>query len=317
MDENNEWIKAIFQKHGHHIRHLYVHWELVLEAASLSTRSAVTEGRRGGCRNLLSLSAVDVMSYILLPKTVLGPMDLQLPWLPEDRKEVLLSEEYLNRRHLAGCFWLLVRQNPGLVDLILSRNGLLEYLPDEYNLETLSQLTQLKELYIGRSAFDIQMLLGALPRLEQLQCHGLEEVSILQQNYDCLRYLNYRGSVHLPKLLNILRQLPGLEELRLTGVVNQTLKTAAPASEVVAGSAPFPQLKEFRLDGPPLADDTLIALLVTLFPGLLKISMSKVPDATMKALWEHCFYLDSLHDFNKDDRISAWRERRAKDVRCN
>ncbi|KAF9117013.1 hypothetical protein BGW39_002512, partial [Mortierella sp. 14UC] len=146
------WVKSIFEKHGHHVRNLTSHWNVILEAASLET----------GCKNLVSLSVNLLRHKHLAPSTVYPIVGWKVPWISG---EPVPGENSARYKRAVERFWLLIRQNPGLVRLKCPSIDVIDDIPKEFILETFSLLSNLKDLDLERMRLDIRIPLDALPQL--------------------------------------------------------------------------------------------------------------------------------------------------------
>ncbi|KAK3841529.1 MAG: hypothetical protein J3R72DRAFT_445055 [Linnemannia gamsii] len=305
-DEIEQWVKTSFEKYGHHIRHLNVHWNVVLEAASLSSK----------CRNLCSLVVGVVLRNHLAPSTVLVAVDddMRLPWM-SGGDESGMCEDYLRCRRDVERFWMLVRHNPGLVHITFPRIGTIEDMLQDYVLETLLTMKNLKGLDLEWMPLDLPTLLNVVPQLQRLRGFALERLSSLQQDYSRLRYLSYRNEIDIPGLLHLLNHLPGLEELQLWQVLVMPSASSTDMMAIISTSALFPQLKTFRLDGSISSfEDKFISLLIGLFPSLVQLWIGILRSATRNELWQKCYFLESINGRRDAGPIVAWRDRRAKDA---
>ncbi|KAK3841530.1 MAG: hypothetical protein J3R72DRAFT_445056 [Linnemannia gamsii] len=311
------WIRTIFEKHGHYIRHFSVHWDVVLEAAA----------RSKACRNLTSLVVDDLWHNHLQrhSSSALTAKDQHSSWSSasfadkEDPVSCQEKEEEKRHRQDIEYLWALLRQNPDLTYIAFPPLGpitVADNFTKEYLFETLSVLKNLRELDLDRMPMEIETVLEALPRLGRLSGCGLHGFISLQKEYPCLRSLSCRISVEVTHLLQLLKYLSGLNELVLWQL---TIKTCLPPytdlTSALSASSPFPQLQAFRLDGPVLRGmDGVIALFVRLFPRLESIRVASHVPETIQALWECSFFLDSVIVAGGAD-VGAWRERRAKTIK--
>lgn len=317
--ETKDLILNMFTKYGHYIRRLTVHRNVILEAASIC----------GRCTNLISLDGGGVMAH--WRQTASSPVYIGRTDRPMQQQPVVESTdgeggewEDMEDRHAVDAvedrkavewFWILVQENLGLFRLKLpTTHSAMDNLVVEYMEESLSTLKNLKELDLERLWLDIKIPLDALPRLERLQGYMFQGLTTLQQDYNMLRYLAFDNTIEIPDLLQLLRRLPGLEDLRIGGIRKRVpMETSKQLIEV---SGKFPRLREFRSGGQAHSEDRFVALLVgKLFPELRRLWMRLVGEETRRALWEGCYFLESLGECGgAEGGIEAWRERREKDV---
>lgn len=314
-DDTERWVMAILAKYGHHIRHLDVHWNVVLEAAVLSgsgckclislavdtvwhnhrTSSTVLAGPKGG-PNLEVAEGFDVFDEVHPPVT----------WSTVKWKAFMDIYEYKEQARLQRDIeqlFSLIRQNPGLVRITFPG---IKVLPTGLLLETLGGLRNLRELDLEWIALDVKVVLDAVPGLEKLRGYALTGFTSLQRSYGALRILSYRRDIEFLSLLVLLKHLPGLEELWLWQIISNIPSSSYTIlNAAVATKEQFPQVRVLRLDGPLTTQgDALIALLVGLFPGLSRLWIPVVREEVMKALEEKCCWLKDIHCGERT--IKAW-----------
>ncbi|KAG0298393.1 hypothetical protein BGZ97_004050 [Linnemannia gamsii] len=331
-DEFEGRCKAIFAKHGHLIRHLAAHWNTILEAASLNTSN---------CKKLLSFSTEVVRYSHVTPTTVLALViddaldhkengdnnnnvdgneedDEQqpqlFPWVSEDGMNKF--KEDIRHRGTVERFFILIRQNPGLIRLQFPMHGVMKDVSKEYVFETLSHLRSLKELNLVWLPLDIPTLLDTVPQLQRLQGHDLPGLGSLQHDYPSLRVLDIRAWVKFTQLLDVLKHLPRLEKLRMESVLGD-LESVVPYKEacrIAETTPPFSQLRSLQVDNQLRPGDKYILLFLRLIPNLVRLENLTIVYKVKQALWEHCYYLDDIRIVGGPD-VELWRERRAKDGR--
>ncbi|KAG0263406.1 hypothetical protein BGZ95_003803 [Linnemannia exigua] len=223
--------------------------------------------------------------------------------------------DYLRNRRDVERFWMLVRHNPGLVQITFPRIGTIEDMSQDYVLETLSTMKNLKDLDLEWMPLDLPTLLNAVPQLQRLRGFALERLSSLQQDYSKLRHLSYPNKIDICELLNLLGHLPGLEELQLWQILVMPSASPTNMKAIVSSSASFPRLKTLRLDGAISSfEDEFVSLLIGLFPSLVRLWIGTFRPATRNVLWEKCYLLESINGRGEAGPIVAWRDRRAKDA---
>ncbi|KAG9062377.1 hypothetical protein KI688_005292 [Linnemannia hyalina] len=315
-NDTERWVMAILEKYGHHIRHFDVHWDVVLEAAALSS---------SGCKGLVSL-AVDAVwhNHRTLVTVLTGPtgshgVDVVMgfdvfdevhppvTWSTRKWAEFMDIYEYKEQaRHQRDIeqFFSLIRQNPGLVRITFP--GTIKDLPTGLLTETFGGLRNLKELDLEWMALDVEVALEAVPGVEKLRGYALTGFTSLQRRYGALRVLSYQRDIEFLSLLVLLKHLPGLEELWLWKIVSNTPSSAySIVNAAVSATELFPQVRVLRLDGPlTIRDDALIALLVGVFPGLDRFWIPVVREEVKKALEKKCCWLREIHSDGRT--IEAW-----------
>ncbi|KAF8944621.1 hypothetical protein BGZ47_003991 [Haplosporangium gracile] len=213
--ETEAWLRDLFAKHGQHIRYLEGDWNVVIETASFSPE----------VKNLMSLNVGEIDLLAVLPpvelphRVSMGPRGIvrapsattavpPVRWIPTKEKGSIKGQ-FLER------FWALVRQNPGLIQLIVpGREPMLE-MPGEHNINILRRLKYLTILDMGRMMLDVNIVLTFLPQLERLQGDTLLGLFALQKDYPGLRYLHCRCDFRISGALQMLSHLPNLEELSI------------------------------------------------------------------------------------------------------
>ncbi|KAH7044411.1 hypothetical protein BKA57DRAFT_469588 [Linnemannia elongata] len=314
--ELEEWIRMIFEKYGHHIRHLETQSFLALGAASLSS----------SCRNLLSLSVPHIEYHdsqvlsIPRPPVTTTPATLAvaatfeppiLPWTSS------FSTAEWDRRvgytHVFEPIWVLIRQNLGLRRLAFPYEPTLKDLPQTFVISTLSSLKHLKALDLEYNSLEGNAFQSAVPNLERLRTYNPENLSSLQKNYSSLRSLKIPKVMRVDTLLAVMDRLPGLEELGVLqissyGVISTTAVTAGLLTS-------FPSLRVLTINMVGKEDDQAIAVLVIRLPGLVRVRMPRILQNTKKALWNTCYHLDDIGSYTHDTYETwaiYWRKRRAK-----
>ncbi|KAK5799471.1 hypothetical protein F5H01DRAFT_400173 [Linnemannia elongata] len=291
-DDTERWVMAILAKYGHHIRHLDVHWDVVLEAAVLSDR--------------LNSGPITLARTSPLSNNVFDEVHPPVTWSTVKWKAFMDIYEYKEQARLQRDIeqlFSLIRQNPGLVRITFPG---IKVLPTGLLLETLGGLRNLRELDLEWIALDVKVVLDAVPGLEKLRGYALTGFTSLQRSYGALRILSYRRDIEFLSLLVLLKHLPGLEELWLWQIISNIPSSSYTIlNAAVAAKEQFPQVRVLRLEGPLTTQgDALIALLVGLFPGLSRLWIPVVREEVMKALEEKCCWLKEIHCGERT--IKAW-----------
>lgn len=308
-DEFERWCKAVFEKNGHRIRHLGAHWDTIMEVASLGTSR---------CRNLVSLSTDVVKQGHVTPTTVLA-LDAddenqdpqQFPWVSEEG--MTKYKDNIRHRGMVERFFLLIQQNPRLVQLQFPMHGVMKDISKDYIFETLSHLRNLKELNLVWLPLDLPTLLDTVPQLERLQGRDIPGLGGLQQPYSNLRALSIRTFVLFTSLLTMLNHLPSLEELQIESILGEP-ESVVPYKEairIVETSSPFLRLRTLQVDNQLRPGDKYMVLFLRLVPNLVRLVNLTIVYAVKNALWERCFYLDEIRIVGGPD-VGPWRERRAQ-----
>ncbi|KAF9325518.1 hypothetical protein BGZ91_002355 [Linnemannia elongata] len=314
-EETEMWIKLVFERHGRHIRHLDTYWSSVIEVASLDVSN---------CRNLVSLT-FEGERYTHSAPTALVPdvanninnnYNNYLPSpLQQHNDGNAISGENLRHRWMFERFFSLIRQNPGLVRIQFPLHGAVMTASKTYIFETLSLLRKLKELDQARLQLDMATLLETVPQLERLRRSDFPSLFSLQQQYPSLRVLHLGTFVNFTPLLEMLKHLPGLEELRFEGILGDPGATYTVSRDNAEASESFRNLSTLQFDDQWRHEGThrYIVLLLRLVPNLVRLLGLEIHGEVKKALWDYCYFLDEIRDVNQWD-IEPWRQRRADDA---
>ncbi|KAF9325519.1 hypothetical protein BGZ91_002356 [Linnemannia elongata] len=310
--ETEAWIKDVFAKYGHHIRHLST-WSCVILEATLNN----------SCTQLSTLSVSHIYqqwqwdAISPLPAAAPPPAPV-LPWICPVTKE---RDEIMANRNTMERIWVLFQQNPGLVhiDLPYDSFSCMGVLPETFILGTLSSMKYLRELALEWVSLDAEAFLDAVPQLEVLEAFKLRDLDMMQKDHNNLRSLYIPCDVEVDKLFRILDRLPGLESFRSnrvtfwdTGSSNSTMK----ALSVTESTLQFRSVKRLQVTDLCWGDDKAIAMLVRRLPELLWVGLPKFCETyeeIKKALWETCYYLDEFGGEVYERWADEWRRRRAKD----
>lgn len=307
--ETEAWIRKLFAKHVHHIRYLEGDWNVVIE-----TGSFCPEVRSLTSLNVGRIELLAVLPPVELPHRVLmGPCGIvraaptatatpPVRWVPT-KERGSIKGRFLER------FWVLVRQNPDLIQLIVPDYESTLDVPGEHSLNTLRWLKKLTILDMGRMVVDVNVVVTALPHLERLQGDNLLGLFALQRKYPSLRALHCRCDFRISGALHILSPLPNLEELLIKkGVPEQPYKVL---KEIVDAVVPFPNLTFLMVNWTWADEDRSVALLVSLFPGLRRFWTLNLGKDVREVLWRGCYDLDEIYCHRTvNGSAEAWRRRR-------
>ncbi|KAF9084205.1 hypothetical protein BGX23_010745 [Mortierella sp. AD031] len=271
QQETSNWIGTIFSKHGRHIRHLTIHWDVILKEAADTT----------DCKHLRSLGIIGDIKYV---------------------------QPYRHERTVQ-FFWILVQKNPGLGRLVLppipccgSMTSMHASTPDDGLIFTIfSALANLRDLDLASSLLDISALLRSTPQLERLQVFFPDGLSSLDQDYAALRSLVIRDTIVIRTLFRALDRLTGLEELRVRSIKRErftTMRSIVEERAALVRSRTFP-LRSLEVDETEKQTDKYLALVVAETPRLAHFRIELVGRETKSALWNHCYHLDSIHSKNE------------------
>ncbi|KAF9119924.1 hypothetical protein BGW39_011805 [Mortierella sp. 14UC] len=336
LEETKEWLRTIFAKYGHFVRHLDAHWHIVLEAAAGSARS-------NGCTNLESLTVGTVRCYRGIP----GPISTQTTHVPATMTTAITTttittttapgatppDEYLlpwpekaTKQYSINNFMTLIRLNPKLIRLSFPHLLFMNFLPKEFFINglLLTCLNALQDLDLTYTILDAREVLKAMPRLERLHIYVLSGVHsfLPQEKFPNLVMLGIRVPVDVKAIFKLLPHLPGLKEFRVrrlgildTALTPEDLEDIAAAAESaivtatsISGQQDMP-VTIFQVDTFPEIDDKIMALFVGVFRRLKRIRVPRMFPETQRALWERCFLLEEIEISNLRD-IEDWRVRR-------
>ncbi|KAG0058306.1 hypothetical protein BGZ90_005016 [Linnemannia elongata] len=183
---NENWLKSIFAKYGKHIRHLIIHWRVLIDIAYLDR----------ACTNLLSIQIMDIKQYHTYNEKVTvskikyrTPGGSNLRRFPNQRHfrgvagvvlipelegvfsptAILLKSEERQKRDwmTQQYFWMLLRQNQGLRSISLHHdlNLLSEITSLTFVYDTLAMLPSLTSLENCLYVLDYTVLLRRVPSL--------------------------------------------------------------------------------------------------------------------------------------------------------
>ncbi|KAG0203703.1 hypothetical protein BGX33_008950 [Mortierella sp. NVP41] len=146
----------------------------------------------------------------------------------EESRQARISYEWIHAQHL----WHLIRINPGLVRLDITRNCLPVFvsIPGEFYYATIASLKKLRELKIFSPSIELEFW-----RLLELLPPGIESLSIgyelfplpdpLPEINPNLRSLSARGNTTIAGLHELLGIFPNLETLELDCIANDSGST--------------------------------------------------------------------------------------------
>ncbi|KAK3841541.1 MAG: hypothetical protein J3R72DRAFT_445080 [Linnemannia gamsii] len=321
--ETEEWVKAIFAKHGHRIRHLMAHWGIVLEAAALSGRctllSSLIVGNMEHHQSLAhtpttaTTTTGGTTATISLKTTAettaeTTAADQDLPWVSMSG----MSQWYENLKHreIVKHFWKLIQANAGLVRITLPGMGAMNDLSPAFVFETFASLPRLQELDLMWAVFDIPTILNTVPQLRRLRANSPKGRYSMNETFVNLLSMDLQTNTRVSKLLRALAQFPGLEELKLKSVCPEP---PIVAHNAVSLSPKFLSVKSLQIVNSSRTQDRYAALLVGQLPNLVVIRTPTLFADMQKALWKHCYNLDEIHSVNAWS-VDAWRRRRVEDA---
>ncbi|KAF8941478.1 hypothetical protein BGZ47_007369 [Haplosporangium gracile] len=236
--QGRAWILDLFKKYGYHIRHLSTQWRVIVDAAYLGQT----------CTQLRSLTANDFAnSYTTKEMAEYEQIQEEGELTYQDRMEParvgdLLSPDFAGdvfRPMVAGWrtlkqqegdwytsqyFWLLIRQNPGLVSLMLGWNlrELFDVSP-EYVYTILTALPQLTFLDNRLDSVELDRVLESCPRLQTYHSYKTSGLRcFVGHEWSSLQTLELDMQVDSQELLHLLKSLTGLLHLRLREIWSES-----------------------------------------------------------------------------------------------
>lgn len=225
------WFRELFVKYGHYIRTLDVSSPALIAAISSagtctqlqSFKISSIRYRGGGWyMPMWARQDSDQQQQSVAPLEAPGPLlspvfDGHLMPNPAARPP---KEDKLDYWNLVQHVWLLVRQNVGLQHLTLCKDiSELAIVSADFIHDTLSQLQDLEEFAFSPPELDLDRYLSMLPKLRSLRSDlGHIDSRDLQRPYSQLSSLSIPlTTMACPRLFALLKNLPGLVSLRITG----------------------------------------------------------------------------------------------------
>ncbi|KAG0298914.1 hypothetical protein BGZ96_004221 [Linnemannia gamsii] len=328
-DKDESWLRGIFAKHGHLIRHLSLSWKVIILAAGLS----------GQCTNLLSLSlTTSVLNKTVreaealtraknlkpedggrtegerMQKGITGPLlmpefeGLFLPRAAMWRTVAEQEQDWTTNQHL----WQLVCGNSALrtLRLSLSEAELCKLATIDVIFDILSSLKEIARLESMTGANILDRLLDRVPTIRHVQmdsvCVGDDFTT---RTFIGLQTLAIKSFVSARLFLELLHSLPNLEHFRLIAVDyhREDFKDVA----LYLDNTPS-RLKGLHFNlGRSFDFGKMASYVLPWLPDLTELSLSCLDSVTAKALATHCKSLQifrepggaqsTYSDDNRDD----------------
>ncbi|KAF9177312.1 hypothetical protein BGZ51_008894 [Haplosporangium sp. Z 767] len=297
---DDQRLRDLFVKYGHHIRELDVSSPHLIAATSSA----------GTCANLRSLRIrfLDLRRPYNDPSgeeqggTIPGP--LISPVFEEHLQSILPANRgqgqgdlgrqvrLLDGWNLVQHIWLLVRQNSGLRQLVLCKNiSELAIVSSSFSHASLATLHDLKELDYSPDHLDLSEVLIALPKLRSFRTSLTSGGSnyLLPTSHQLERLNLHKATVGSGTMHNLLENLPGLVSL----TIGAFHLDGWMGTELVRLMKSRPsQLKElyFSHISPPLSFEDYWAamLLIPRLPCLTTLVVDRNSMKIAKAAGEHC-----------------------------
>ncbi|KAF9156797.1 hypothetical protein BG015_001129 [Linnemannia schmuckeri] len=307
--KDEEWIRTVFAKYGHLVRHFSVSWTLLIDCAfddgtftrlnSISTsfigmNQSMRKQRELRRRVSLTENEGGAQGVLLSPLFAGALIPTSVGWSA-------LREQKQNWETMQK-FFMLVTHNPGLKQLQLDRTlkNLASIQDIEFIYQILSTLSELTTFENSFLALDLSRLLNSVPRLHTL---GFAEESnhhnlLLTTPHPQLRSLNVDNFVESRTFFTLLGNLPNLDRLSFHG---------------------FNNYSEFCLDGPAILNNTSSKLQVLRFhsqtsskdqyiaeqvlpwlPNLTEFRIDVLTTAIAQALVRYCPLLEIFEAANDE-----------------
>lgn len=230
--EEENWIRYLFVKHGHHIWNLRANRFVTIVIAQSA----------GTCVNLRTLAATGQCTYIFqearmlqnhlqgcttpkegyerLVKSLISPIFKEQLYFPP---YIPKTEQWYQKWVFVQRFWLLIFQNPQLQGFHLGKD-----LPHAHSnadegfilkaLTSLPNLTRLDTHYYD-SSFTFRAILERLPQLQHFASRtSLLIVSDIDRTFSHIRSIRCSATLRLQELFILLDHLPNLGQLWINGL---------------------------------------------------------------------------------------------------
>ncbi|KAF9316081.1 hypothetical protein BGZ91_005630 [Linnemannia elongata] len=337
---NENWLKSIFAKYGKHIRHLIIHWRVLIDIAYLDR----------ACTNLLSIQIMDIKQYHTYNEKVTvskikyrTPGGSNLRRFPNQRHfrgvagvvlipelegvfsptAILLKSEERQKRDwmTQQYFWMLLRQNQGLRSISLHHdlNLLSEITSLTFVYDTLAMLPSLTSLENCLYVLDYTVLLRRVPSLRNYTSLPIVRMPATGPvgPFWNLNSLKIAASVALGTIDRMLRSLPGLTTLHLWSlhnIISQTAPSSSPAQrsfteEVITDIRPFSttfHLKTLILETQPdnvFRNQDETNTVFACFPDLAVIHCTNLSPEVGQAASQFCPRLEQVCQLTDGDSI--------------
>ncbi|KAG0272866.1 hypothetical protein BGZ95_011339 [Linnemannia exigua] len=315
-DDNNEsraekedWIRGVFVKYGHHIRHLSASGFITIVSAQAA----------GTCTNLRTLAAaglfmqpyqeaqalmMQVKEYLdsaevevqeVLSKALVSPV-FEGVVLPPRKPEELREDIWWQKWVFAQRFWLLVLQSPQLHGLRLDKNFM--YLcvdfKDGFILEILASMANLTKLDANfhHHTITLEMVLEQVPRVRHFSSGYIKPlVPLYNKTFPHIHTIHCTHDLELPELLSLLRCLPNLDQLWINHFRLPTSAAAEASNNFSAAIASRLRGLHFfggSVETAEAMDDPLADVVLPLLPRLTTLSARILAPRTAASLGTHC-----------------------------
>ncbi|KAF9905990.1 hypothetical protein EC991_001149 [Linnemannia zychae] len=327
-DFRNEasWLQALFNKHGHLIRHLTIHWTLTLDAVgSSNTCTLLSSLSLRNTRDDLSDEEEEQQDETLGPEEMgRRKQERTLP-LPD---EYLLSPAFSealrpsldyhtsDKQHrqnwMSGQrFWVLINNNPGLQRLALGRclETLCRVHSAAFLTDTFIGLCNLTTLENDLYSESLEVILTRNPALTNFRSKLAFTKATLSTTFLSMRSLVTSMNLASRDFFLLLRHLPNLHSLQC-GAIGLFDRTFCPdAAEILEGKPSNLQRFSFHTY---IRTDTAIATHVFRWlPHLQElICKNQLYPATANSLVVHCPDLEVLRQEGGNDPIYCFQSER-------
>ncbi|KAF9087778.1 hypothetical protein BGX29_000610 [Mortierella sp. GBA35] len=287
--QDKTWLRRIFAKHGHLIRHLTIRWILIVEAASIGNT----------CNRLLSLNAWQMFSNMSKEEAY---QNYNRDRIKEEQSQPL-PDEFLvcpslseHLRPSKAWFWSLVQQNPSLTSLSLGwcLKGLCEIISPTFVHDILAGLKSLSTLLNHIPEASLERQLSRNPTLTSYRTI-LFSKGTLSSTFPHLQSLVTTTNFGTRDFFLLLRHLPILVHLQC-GEIGVYEESFTEGGEILDGRPSRLQRLKFSSTVP--TDQVIANYVLPWLPHLRAITCGRFFPATAKALPTLCpdFEVIRQHD---------------------
>ncbi|KAG0201156.1 hypothetical protein BGX33_010496 [Mortierella sp. NVP41] len=325
-NKDEQWIRAIFTKYGHHVRHFCVSWTVLINCAfdvgtftRLCSVSPTMVGMSSTVRQRLelmdrmNLSGLDGATTYAARMLVAAEGAQLSPLLAGAFKPVFADwrtvlEQQQDWETMQKLWLLIIHNNPGLRRLELSRT--LRRLADVQDVECLYRILQnLPELTSFTNEYlpvVLDRLLDSCSNLRTFEfifgTNNLDDCLFLQTTYPQLRSLKVDVSMRSRTFFTLLRHLPNLDALYCYGFVNEGDFGLDAAQILDSNNNRTPiKLRTLRLSCQSDRLNQLIAnQVLSWLPNLIEFATDVLSTSIAQALVRHCPLLEVFDGTNEE-----------------
>ncbi|KAG0209241.1 hypothetical protein BGX33_005754 [Mortierella sp. NVP41] len=313
--QDEAWIVRIFAKYGQHIRHLNIHWKVIIKAAS-----NYNEDVGVSCPNLRSLSISEVdtaltrhQKEIHSARSSFLPASGGVPYETRDqiamtgpllspifekafkplKRGIRTEDQQLEEWVVVQQFWLLVQHNPQLQVLRIdpSLDELVAMNTSRFvDSMVMDKLTNLVDLRCQDLTHDFSALLCRFSSLRRVHSPVLLSGGALVGRFASLRYLRASRALSLADIVTLLNGLPNLEELTVAQIaVVEGHPTVIDTMDRTPSG-----LQSLSIDWSKREDAESLKTLSPWLPRLTKLAIGRLRYGTTSILGDYYPQLESL-----------------------